>query len=88
MVEEWQWGVVEKDEVLIMLSKPNAHEPYNGPQFTGSLYIDTDYVEAWWEKLKDTPHIYQGLENFEYGMKEFAIKDWLYPSIRTGCFSG
>jgi uncharacterized glyoxalase superfamily protein PhnB len=74
-VGEWQWGVVVKDAITIMLTKPNEHAPYAGPQFTGSLYMHMDNVEELWEKLKDGPHIYYGLENFEYGMREFAIKD-------------
>jgi uncharacterized glyoxalase superfamily protein PhnB len=74
-VHEWQWGVVEKDEIMTMLAKANEHTHYNGPVFTGSFYINTDNVDAWWEKLKDQPFVYYSLENFEYGMREFAIKD-------------
>lgn len=74
-VQEWGWGAVAKDDVMIMLAKPNEHTPYNGPLFTGSLYINTDDVEALWERLKESPHVYYGLENFEYGMREFAVKD-------------
>ena len=74
-VEGWQWGIVTKDEVMIMFAKPNEHTPYNGPVFTGSLYINTDDVDSLWQKLQHTPYIYYGLDNFEYGMREFAIKD-------------
>jgi len=48
---------------------------YSGPHFTGSFYINTNDVDAWWDKLKQTDYIYYGIENFEYGMREFAIKD-------------
>jgi uncharacterized glyoxalase superfamily protein PhnB len=74
-VEDWQWGVVKRDEILIMLARPNEHTPFSEPVFTGSLYINTDDVNAWWKMMKDSPHIYYPLETFEYGMKEFAIKD-------------
>lgn len=74
-VEDWQWGIVEKDNVKIMLAKPNEHTPYNGPQFTGSLYLRTTDVDSWWNALKDKANVYYNLENFEYGMREFAIKD-------------
>jgi uncharacterized glyoxalase superfamily protein PhnB len=74
-VEEWQWGSVFRDSVRIMFAKPNEHTPYKGPVFTGSLYMNTDDVKTLWEKLKDTPFVYYGLETFEYGMREFAIKD-------------
>ena len=70
-----QWGEAEKGAVAVMFSKPNDHVPYNGPQFSGSFYFFTDDAEALWNDLKDTPYVYYGLETFEYGMKEFAIKD-------------
>jgi uncharacterized glyoxalase superfamily protein PhnB len=73
--EEWQWGLVKKDEVCLMMAKPDEHTSYNGPQFTGSFYFNTDNVDEWWDKLKNSPYIFYGLENFEYGMREFAIKD-------------
>lgn len=73
--EEWQWGAVIRDEVEIMFAKPTQHSPYDGPKFTGSLYINTDHVETIWNRLKDSPFVYYGLETFEYGMKEFAIRD-------------
>ncbi len=75
-VEEWGWGAVEKDKVRIMLAKPNEHIPYNGPQFTGSLYLRTPDVDTWWNELKDKASVYYDIENFEYGMREFAIKDF------------
>lgn len=73
--EEWQWGVVSKDEVEIMFAKPNEHTAYNGPLFTGSFYINTDNVDALWENLKESPFVYYGLADFDYGMREFAIRD-------------
>ncbi len=74
-VEEWSWGLAQKDEIKIMLAKPNEHTPYEKPFFTGSLYINTNDVDGWWNKLKDTEYIYYPIENCEYGMREFAIKD-------------
>lgn len=71
----WQWGEVTRDEVSLMFAKPNEHTPFNGSLFTGSFYFNTNGVEAWWERLKDSPCVYYGLENFDYGMREFAIKD-------------
>ena len=73
--EDLQWGEVEKDAVAIMFSKPNEHVEYNRPSFSGSLYMMIDDADSLWQFLKDTPHVYYGLETFEYGMKEFAIKD-------------
>jgi uncharacterized glyoxalase superfamily protein PhnB len=34
-----------------------------------------DDVDGLWEKLKGSSYIFYGLENFDYGMREFAIKD-------------
>jgi uncharacterized glyoxalase superfamily protein PhnB len=73
--DEPAWGVVEKHKVSIMFSKPNEHVVYNGPQFTGSLYLLTDDAEAWWGFLKERAPILYPIEDFSYGMKEFAIKD-------------
>lgn len=73
--EDLQRDEVEQDGVAVMLSQPNEHETYNGPQLRGSLYIFTNDVEALCRVLKDTPHVYYRLETFAYGMKEFAVKD-------------
>jgi uncharacterized glyoxalase superfamily protein PhnB len=74
-VEEMGWGVVEKHDVKIMFTKPNQHMPYEKPQFTGSLYLRTDGVDVWWSFLKDRANIFYPVEDFEYGMREFAVKD-------------
>lgn len=73
--EDWDFGIVGKHKVKIMLSKPNDHEPYEKPQLTGSLYIVTDDVDAWWNYLKERASIYYPVEDFPYGMREFALKD-------------
>jgi uncharacterized glyoxalase superfamily protein PhnB len=76
MMEDWSWAALAKDDVHIMLAKPSEHEEnYNGPVFTGSLYINTNEVDLWWEKLKDRCKVLYPIENFEYGMREFCILD-------------
>jgi uncharacterized glyoxalase superfamily protein PhnB len=72
---EPEWGVVEKHKVKIMLAKPGKNWPYDKPCFTGSLYLQTDDADAWWSFLKDKATIYYPIEDFKYGMREFAIKD-------------
>ena len=74
-VADWDWGAVERDNVKIMLAKPDEPTDYKGSQFTGSLYLRTDNVDAWWDQLKDKANVFYNIENFEYGMREFAIKD-------------
>ena len=71
----WGWASLEQDQVHIMLSKPNAHLPFNGPKLTGSIYIYTDQVEAEWSRLKDKVKVAYEMEDFDYGMREFGIFD-------------
>ena len=69
------WGIVMRDHIDIMFALPNDHIPFEESRFTGSFYFNTDTVDQWWKYLKDRAEVYYGLENFEYGMREFAIKD-------------
>jgi len=69
------WACLEKDGVEIMFATPNEHEPFDKPQFTGSLYFRIDDVDTLWEKLKDKTSIVYPIENFDYGMREFAVRD-------------
>ena len=73
--EEWGWAVVKRDNVAIMFASANQHEPFERPVFTGSLYIKTDDVDASWERLRDNVKVCYPIENFDYGMREFAIYD-------------
>lgn len=74
-VHEEGWAVLIYGDIELMFSLPVAHIPFNGPQFTGSFYLNTDNVDELWTKLKDTCTICYEIENFEYGMREFAIFD-------------
>lgn len=73
--DDWGWASLYKDEVYIMLAKPNAHETFTKPTFTGSFYFTTDDVSALWEKLKHKTKVCYEPETFEWGMREFAIYD-------------
>lgn len=73
--EEWGWASLYRDDVWIMLARPNEHMPYDKIGFTGSFYYTTDDVDALWEQIKDKVKVCYGIENFEYGMREFAIYD-------------
>ena len=61
--------------IEVRQSKPNEHTKYEKIGFSGSFYYNTDDVDGWWEKLKDKAEVAYGIENFEYGMREFAILD-------------
>lgn len=73
--ESWQWASLNRDGVEIMLAAPNEHLPFDGPNFTGSLYILTDDLEDLWQRLKNQVNICYPLEEFEWEMREFAIYD-------------
>jgi uncharacterized glyoxalase superfamily protein PhnB len=71
--KDWGWASLSKDEVSLMFAKPNAHTPFEKPIFTGSFYFSVSEVDALWTQLKDKANLAYGIENFEYGMREFAI---------------
>ncbi len=73
--EDWSWVTLERNEVRVMIARPNDHEPFDKPIFTGSLYLYTDDVDGAWQQLKDKAEVCDPIEDFEYGMREFAIYD-------------
>ncbi len=73
--KEWGWASLHWDSVFIMFSGPNSHERDAAPAFTGSLYFRVIDVDALWQYLKDKARVSYPIENFEYGMREFAIYD-------------
>jgi uncharacterized glyoxalase superfamily protein PhnB len=73
--EEDGWASVHRDKVRVMIALPNAHVPFETPAFTGSFYFNVDDVGALWGELKDRARIAYPMEEFGYGMREFAIYD-------------
>jgi len=73
--DDWGWASLHKDDVHIMLALPNEHTPFDKPFFTGTLYLNTDDVDYWWEKLKGKVKLCYEIEDFEYDMREFAFYD-------------
>jgi len=69
------WAALSRDNVELMVSLPNAHEPFEKPTLTGSIYFNTSDVDALWEQIKDKVSVVYPIENFFYGMREFAIRD-------------
>ncbi|SDH63817.1 Uncharacterized conserved protein PhnB, glyoxalase superfamily [Pedobacter terrae] len=69
------WLTLRKDEIEIMFCSPNEHRNIPKSIMSGSLYIKTNAVTALWESLKDHCKICYPLEDFDYGMREFAIYD-------------
>lgn len=69
------WASLKKDAVELMISLPNEHEAFERLQFTGSFYFHPDDVDAIWNQVKDKASVVYPIENFPYGMREFAIRD-------------
>jgi uncharacterized glyoxalase superfamily protein PhnB len=59
----------------IMLARPNAHVPWQGPCFTGSIYLAVDNVDQLWERLRARARIVYPIETMEYGVREFGLLD-------------
>ena len=49
--------------------------PFDSPTFTGSLYFNVDDAASLWVSLKDVVKVGYPMEDFHYGMREFAIYD-------------
>lgn len=74
-LDDLSWLSLSKDAVEIMFCIPNEHRNIPKPIMSGSLYIKTNEVSSLWENLKDQCEICYPLEDFDYGMREFAIYD-------------
>jgi len=59
----------------IMLATPNVHAPWQGPGFTGSIYLNVDNIDELWEDLKSRARIVYPIETMEYGIREFGLLD-------------
>lgn len=73
--DDWQWALLRKDEIYIMLSQPNEHENHASIGFSGSFYFNVNKVDDLWEDLKTKAKVCYEIETFEWGMREFAIYD-------------
>lgn len=73
--EKIGWASLSRDNIQIMLAVPQQHPEFKEAQFTGSIYIYTDDVEKLWKEYKDKAEVAYPIDNFEYGMREFAIYD-------------
>lgn len=69
------WALLRWAETEIMFCPPHAHLPFEKPSFTGSFYFEVEEVDQWWNKLKNHTKVCYEIENFDYGMREFAIYD-------------
>jgi uncharacterized glyoxalase superfamily protein PhnB len=73
------WLCLRHGEIELMFATRNEHRSETAaasqPLMTGSLYFNPDDVDQLWEQVKDKVTVEYPLENFDYGMREFAIRD-------------
>ena len=60
---------------VIMLSTRIVENREMKPQLTGSIYLYPEDVEQLWEELSEKADLAYPIETFEYGMREFGIRD-------------
>jgi len=82
--EKIGWASVSRDNIQIMLVEPRQHPEFTETQFTGSIYIHTDDVDKVWKELKDKVEVVYPIDDFEHGMREFAICDCNKYMIQFG----
>ena len=73
--KEEGWAALVRDRTEIMAALPNEHYPFEKPVFTGSFYFLTDDVDQVWLEFNLKAAICYPIEDFDYGMREFAIFD-------------
>ncbi|MBX7054324.1 MAG: VOC family protein [Pyrinomonadaceae bacterium] len=73
--DDWGWVSMSIDGIGLMAARPNAHVPFDKIGFTGSFYFRTDDVDAMWAKIGGKARVCYGMEDFDWGMREFAVYD-------------
>jgi uncharacterized glyoxalase superfamily protein PhnB len=58
-----------------MLTSPNAHVAWQGPRFTGSIYVNVDNVDELWERFRTRARLVYPIETMDYGVREFGLLD-------------
>jgi uncharacterized glyoxalase superfamily protein PhnB len=69
------WASLWNNDFEIGFGLPNAHTGFEKPILTGSIYLQVENVEELWQKLKNEVEVVYPLEDFDYGMREFGIRD-------------
>lgn len=69
------WVSFCNGSVEIAFNLPNQHIEFEKPLLTGSIYINVENVDELWENLKEKTEVIYPIENFDYGMREFGIRD-------------
>lgn len=79
------WCLMKRDQTRIMFLGSHDHGDEDGHEHEGdghehapaisSLYFYPDDIDTLWDELKDKVEIEHPLEDMDYGMREFAIRD-------------
>lgn len=73
------WATMKRDDAEIMFASHSRfkHESIDSQRtnMTGSIYLYTNDVDSVWNEIKDTAEVEVSISNFDYGMREFAIRD-------------
>jgi uncharacterized glyoxalase superfamily protein PhnB len=70
---EMNWALLSFGESEIMLNIEGV--PSQAWRREVDLYVNTDDVNGFYERLKDRVEIVEGLHDTFYGMREFIIRD-------------
>ena len=81
-----RFAALTKDNIEIMVVIPidepedckdleNKNDFFPKPNFTGSIYIDVDNADEYWEELKDKVKVKSAIENAEWLVRGFSIFD-------------
>jgi len=69
------WVCLARDGVELMLCARNQHSTILKPTMSGSIYISVDDADEAWDLLRGKAKVEYPIENFDYNMREFAIRD-------------
>ena len=79
------WCLLKRDDVRIMFLGQHEHgdeeghshgeEDHEHGPAVSSLYFYPDDIDALWEELKGRVEVEHPLEDMDYGMREFTIRD-------------
>ena len=81
-----RFAALTKDSIEIMIVIPidepedckgleNKDDFFPKPTFTGSIYMDVDNADEYWEQLKDKVKVKSPIENAEWHVRGFSIFD-------------
>lgn len=82
--EKMGFASLSRDNIQVMIVQPRQHPEFTEAQLTGSIYIHTDDVDKLWKELKDKVEVVYPIDNFEHGMREFAVYDNNKYTIQFG----